>query len=139
MTNFKQGFTLIEILLVIVVIAALAVAIGIFIDPLDKINSANDSKVQSDISQIARAMEAYAVANGNYPTGAGPLVASGELKLILLAPAGYDAYSYAPGGLSQSVCGQQKSKKYTAYGILAFAWCSISGKIGTVINCGDCP
>ena len=139
MTCFKQGFTLIEILLIIVVVGALAVAIGIFIDPLDKINSANDSKVQSDIGQIARAMEAYAVANGYYPTNAGPLVGSGDLKVIPLAPAGYSPYSYGTSGLSQSVCGEQKSKKYTASGISAYAWCSLVGKIGTVIDCSQCP
>lgn len=135
----KQGFTLIEILLVIVLSSLLSTVILFFLDPIDKINSAHDTKVENDIGQIVRAMEAYATVNGRYPVNADPLTLSGDLKRVPTPPQNYSAYAYGSGGASQWVCGQLKAKKYVLNGGSAWAWCSGGAKMGTVASCGSCP
>lgn len=111
--NPQKAFTLIELLVVIAVLGVLAAGVLIAIDPVDKVNSANDSKAQTDVATVANAAEAYAVSNNNYYPGnsieaaaastyigavAGELVAAGELKIAPVAPAGYIYYFYASTG-----------------------------------------
>lgn len=120
------GFTLIELLIVIVILGVLVAGVLVAIDPVDKINSANDSKVQNDISGAGRAAEAYATMHGGfYPATFGELVASGELKRQPAPPTGYAAYGFL-GSPSPPQCtgggncirvrigGNLKSKKYTS-------------------------
>jgi len=86
----SKGFTLIELLIVIAIMGILAAGILVAIDPVDKINQANDAKVQNDISGAGRATEAYVIThNGFYPAGLADLVSSGELKRAPVAPTGY--------------------------------------------------
>lgn len=128
----KKGFTLIELLIVIAVLAVLSAGIFVAIDPIDKINLANDSKVQNDIGQIAQAMEAYAVANnGSYPANASALTTSGDLKIIPAPPTNYSAYGYvgAANTVGQTVYGVLKAKKYSAASY--WVWCSTKGKAMT--------
>ncbi len=70
----KKGFTLIELLVVIAIIAILSV-IG-FTVFTNAQKGARDSKRRSDIDSIAKALEIYKSANGNYPqiaqSGGGP-------------------------------------------------------------------
>jgi prepilin-type N-terminal cleavage/methylation domain-containing protein len=54
----KTGFTLIELLVVIAVLGILASVVLVAINPAERINEANDSGVQSDVSQVATAVEA---------------------------------------------------------------------------------
>lgn len=109
------------------------------IDPIDKINAANDSKVQSDIAKIATAMEGYAVVNnGTYAATQAILVTSGDLKGAISAPTGYCGGSYTvTGGASGVVSCQLKSKKYTATPF--WVWCSSSGKSGATTGAAVCP
>ena len=91
----KKGFTLIELLVTIAIVAVIAAAVLVAINPQDKIYSANDSKVQSDVSAIATAASTYATANnGFYPATIGNLV-PGELTVQPTAPGGYTAYALA--------------------------------------------
>ena len=93
-TSIQSGFTLIELLVVIAVLAVLASGVLVLINPIDKINAANDSKVQQDIGGIGRAAETYAISHGGYyPAALGDLQTSGELKVVPTAPSGY-AYTY---------------------------------------------
>lgn len=101
-----KAFTLIELLVVIAVLGVLAAGVLIAIDPVDKINSANDAKAQTDVATLANAAEAYAVSNNNFYPGdsitaaaastyAGTtveLVAAGELKIAPAPPTA--AYTY---------------------------------------------
>lgn len=151
MKLIRRGFTLVELLVVMGVLAVLASGLIIALNPLDKINAANDTKVQSDISQIAGALASYAAAkNGYYPTqalGTGALVTNGDLTVVPLAPTGYTpaTYSYTalPVGCTATSCDnarlsmQLKSKKYTATPY--WVWCSSTAKAGAVATALICP
>lgn len=136
-----KGFTLIELLVTIAVLAVLAVGGFNALDFADKINYSNDSKVQTDIGQIASALDAYAIAHsGVYATSFSLLESSGDLKTIPAAPGNYSSYSLGQitgSPNNQSVCGQLKAKKYTASP--AWVWCSSTGRAGMVANCSLCP
>ena len=96
----------------------LAAVVLTAIDPVDKVNSANDAKVNRDIASISSAAEAYAASNnGAFPTAA-ELVSSGEMRSVPQPPSGYNCaanYGYTvttTAGVSNFtlVC-QQKAKK----------------------------
>lgn len=152
-----KGFTLIELLIVIAVLGVLAAGVLVAIDPIDKINAANDAKVQGDIGAIGRAMESYAALhNGLYPgqdtgdfadiaddTIQQRLVSSGELKKVLSPPTGYNCVEPPPvsprynirvravGDTNNTtfVSCQLKSKRYSPSGNINFwVWCDNKGK-----------
>lgn len=65
----KKGFTLIEVLLVIVIIAILAGIVIIAINPGRQISQANNTQRSSDVKAILDAVHQYAVENrGTMPT-----------------------------------------------------------------------
>lgn len=139
MKKLISGFTLIELLIVIAILGVLAAATLAGIDPVDKINSANDSKVQSDIATLATSMEAYAVNNSaTYATTQDALKAGNQLNAVLSAPTGYSAYTVT-GGTTGMVTGQLKSKKYVTPSTASWVWCSSSGKAGPTANATTCP
>lgn len=141
------GFTLMELLIVIAILGVLAGLVWTALDPLDKINAANDSKVQSDMGVIGQAMEVYAtgkagLTGGNYyAISQAELVTNGDLKSQFTVPTGY-AYSIvvpatcvAGGGVtctSVAVCATPlKSKKFasaTAGSQKVYLYSSTSGK-----------
>lgn len=161
--KFKIGFTLIELLVVMAVLAVLAAGLFAVIDPLDKIAVANDTKVISDISQIANASQTYAARNGTYPVGANfsaindELKSKGDLKADLTAPTatGYNAYAGVGTTTNLYVRGNLLSKKYRlkanggavcSTGVLAFYYwnttnyrgcmvCSNSGPTAGTVTC----
>lgn len=145
----SRGFTLIELLIVIAIIGVLAAGLLVLLDPIDKINSANDSKVQSDISSIGRAADAYATSHdGNYPDSLATLQTSGEIKRTPTAPTGYTyTFTPSPGGCSAActsivMSGTLKSKKYTLQTPTKILWKfdSITGKNCAVNLVSDvCP
>ncbi len=99
----RKGFTLIELLVVIAVLGILAGGVLVAINPLKRINQANDTKIKNDIGQIANAMQAYYTFHQSYPNDPGgvyALVTSGDLKT---EPKKSDGTSYSVVG-SPSGC-----------------------------------
>jgi prepilin-type N-terminal cleavage/methylation domain-containing protein len=140
-----KGFTLIELLVVIAILGIIIAAVVAGIDPIDKINAANDAKVQADIGAIGTAFEANATMNsGTYATGLAALVTSGDLKATLTPPSGYIAnYGIVCTGTcsTQGVYGNLKSKKYTGGATTTgfyWKWCSVNGVVGSSTST-SCP
>lgn len=66
----KQGFTLIEILLVIGIIAVLATVVVVALDPAKRFADAKDARRLSDIQSILSAVQQHIVDNkGTLPSG----------------------------------------------------------------------
>jgi len=78
--RFHRGFTLIEILVVIVVIAILAtlVAPNVF----QHVGAAKDATAKSQIEMLGAALDAYRLDNGRYPSTEQGLVALWEKPTI---------------------------------------------------------
>lgn len=70
MQKNTKGFTLIEILLVIGIIAVLATVVIVALDPATRFKNARDARRLSDIQSILSAVQQYIVDNkGSLPTG----------------------------------------------------------------------
>lgn len=68
--KLMRGFTLIEILLVIGIIAVLATVVVVALDPATRFKDARDSRRLSDIQSILSAVQQYIVDNkGALPSG----------------------------------------------------------------------
>jgi general secretion pathway protein G len=67
----RSGFTLIEVILAIALIAVLSVLALYAINPFEQLGKANDSKKKSDLAQIQRALELYYNDFGAYPSSSG--------------------------------------------------------------------
>lgn len=66
----KKGFTLIEILLVIGIIAVLATVVIVSLDPATRFQNARDARRLADIQSILSATQQYIVDNrGSLPSG----------------------------------------------------------------------
>ncbi len=77
----KQGFTLIELIIVIAVIALLAASVFVAVDPAKRIGEAQDAQRWASVTAIADAIQQYTVDNnGTFPTST---VASGTYYGIM--------------------------------------------------------
>lgn len=66
--NQRQGFTLIEVLLVIAILAILAAVVIVAINPAKQFGEAQDAQRRSDVRSILDATQQYALDyNGVYP------------------------------------------------------------------------
>lgn len=66
-----KGFTLVELILVVGIIAILFTVAFMVLNPLGQFQKANDSKRKSDLAQIQRALESYYQDNERYPRTTG--------------------------------------------------------------------
>lgn len=76
-TSYRRshGFTIVELLIVVVVIAILAAISIVAYSGVS--NSANDSTVKSDLTNFAKAIQMYKVENGHYPVAGSFAIAHG--------------------------------------------------------------
>lgn len=154
-----KGFTLVELLVVMGIIAVIASGLVIAINPFDKVARANDAKVQNDISQISVALAAFVASNnGYYPCtvvagcsvvtqtsgGLQALVDNGDLPMVPEPPSGYTPYVYnvdsADAPIQAVVYTDLKANKYNATPY--WKWCSFTAKAGPTANAADfvtCP
>ena len=86
----EHGFTLVELMVVIVIIGLLATIVVINVLPLG--DKGRITKAKADISSIEGALDLYKLQNGTYPT------TSQGLEALVTAPAGVDASKYQAGG-----------------------------------------
>ncbi len=66
----KKGFTLVEVLLVIVIIAILAAIVIVAINPGRQVSQANNTQRQSDVKVLLDAVHEFGIDNrGTFPAG----------------------------------------------------------------------
>ena len=85
----EEGFTLVELMVVIVIIGLLATVVMINVLPSQ--DRAMATKARADIATLEQAMEMYRLDNLSYPP-------SGDLSALVAPPAGAQAGGYRPGG-----------------------------------------
>ena len=88
--NGEEGFTLIELMVVIVILGLLATVV--LVNVLPSQDKAMVTKARADIATLDQAMEMYRLDNFSYPAGA-----SG-LQALVTQPADAQAGRYRPGG-----------------------------------------
>ena len=86
----EDGFTLVELMVVIVIIGLLATIVAINVLPSG--DKARVVRAKADISTIEGALDMYKLQNGAYPT------TSQGLTALVHAPAGASTATYQPGG-----------------------------------------
>ncbi|HEC70153.1 MAG TPA: prepilin-type N-terminal cleavage/methylation domain-containing protein [Candidatus Omnitrophica bacterium] len=128
----KKGFTLVEIMIVVAIIALLA-AIAIPNLLRARLN-ANDSAAKADLQALVTALESYAAANGQYPANESDLTGATPPYLNESfcggSKHGYDfsctlaAASYTVEASATS-CNTSGSKSYTV----------TTGNVWTTANC----
>lgn len=68
MKNIKSyGFTLVELLIVIALIAILSVAVLATINPIEQSNKARDAKFKNDAAEVLGALERFYASQNEYP------------------------------------------------------------------------
>ena len=63
----RTGFTLLELLLTIAILAILAAVTTAVINPISQMSQARDSQRKSDVSEIHKAVQQYFIDKGSYP------------------------------------------------------------------------
>ena len=86
----RNGFTLVELMVVIVIIGLLATIVALNVLPSG--DTARIQKAKADIATIEQGLELYRLQMGSYPT------TTQGLQALVSAPAGADAARYQAGG-----------------------------------------
>ena len=69
-SRYQKGFPLIELLIVIVIISALAVTVFVALNPVQRLKDSRDARRTSDVETLLTAIHEYIVDNkGSLPTG----------------------------------------------------------------------
>ncbi len=153
----SKAFTLIEILIVIAMLGALAVALLATLDPIEQIRKSQDAGVRNIVKELSDGFNRYYILKGQMMWGSTwsiywgtittaratayilPIIATGELKANFNDTAkNYYTKIYMggePNYVNLSFCFQPKSKSFktdlnTMYGHIG------NGTISTITGCG---
>jgi len=89
--NKMRGFTLVELLIVIALIAILSVAVLATINPIEQSNKARDASFKNDAAEVLNAFERYYTSSSRYPwmdvSGAGASSVSDTIVIGSTTPA----------------------------------------------------
>lgn len=66
-SRLSQGFTLVELLIVIGLLGAIALIVISAINPIEQANKARDARFKADASQMISAVERYYASNSKFP------------------------------------------------------------------------
>lgn len=80
--RFSLGFTLVELLIVIALIGVLAVAVLAAINPLEQLNRARDTGMESDASQLLAAVDRYYATQEKFPWVVAPITNDSALAMV---------------------------------------------------------
>jgi len=86
-----QGFTMVELMIVIAIIGIIAVAVLSAINPIEQINKGRDTRTRSDASEMLNAMERMYATDERYPffdSSVGNVWAAGLLSASAAAAGG---------------------------------------------------
>ena len=140
---YQKGFTLTEIIIVILIVVILVMEGLITINPIKKINAAKDSGVKSNVEQLVSALQAYRTNPNNsatFPDSLVKLVDNGEIKSIPKQEAGaYPCTTDENSTTGQNYCYATNTKPYTpinsattyAPGTVAAVWGTTYGDTDT--------
>jgi type IV pilus assembly protein PilA len=155
--NSEQGFTLVELLVVIGVLGVLAAAVLTAINPLEQLARGRDGGRKSTVSQLGNALQAYYTSqNATYPTANATwittLINSGEVKTVpsAVTPTPYTCVTNSQNGWCYNIVGAEavvftraeSSSEATRAGctgtqVAWIAWTSIAGKTGTTCTASN--
>lgn len=143
--SFK-GFTLVELLVVVAVIAILAAITVVAINPAKKLGQSRDAARKSSMQQLATAMSTYYTQNASYPATTEELVTLGELKNLPKGPTGADFnYVVTPASCTTTDKTCLGAVVYDTYeypttacatGTAYWGWTSSSSMLGKICTAG---
>ncbi|MFZ5845388.1 MAG: prepilin-type N-terminal cleavage/methylation domain-containing protein, partial [Patescibacteria group bacterium] len=134
MKKFAEGFTLVELLIVIALLGALAVGLLATIDPFEQLKKGRDTSIRNTVSEFYNANLRYYATKASFPWGTGStftaktvntmgsevteLVSAGELKnrFMELAGTGNLGKIYVTSTAAEhvAVCFRPESKSFQA-------------------------
>lgn len=79
----QAGFTLVELLIVIALIAILSVAVLATINPIEQTNKARDAQFKNDAAEVLGAFERYFASNNKYPWNVASVAVLPNLKYAI--------------------------------------------------------
>lgn len=101
----KSGFTLIELIIVVAIIALLAAATFVAVNPARRIHEANDAQRWADITAIADAWATYAADNSGNDATTSPSCITGNINCMISTLGGATSTADADGGCASTTHG----------------------------------